>query len=84
MCDIPTVMDFAVTHDLISHDDAQYVIDTQFRSFEFLPRVAKRVFDGLDVPYTVMSIDEIADAPAAVFFADVFGNLKTTVLPEEI
>lgn len=82
--DIPTVMDFAKQEKLLDSFDADYVINTQFRSFEFLPRVAKWVLDGIDVPADDLLVKDILECPNAVFFVDNFGNLKTTVLPEEI
>ena len=82
--DIPTVMNFAKEHSLIDHFDADYVVTTQFRSFEFLPRVAKWVYEGLQVPTENYSLDNIDDCPNAVFFADIFGNLKTTILPDQV
>jgi hypothetical protein len=82
--DIPTVMEFAKNNDLLNPFDADYVVTTQFRSFEFLPRVASWVYKGIQVPTTEYDLSEVQNCPQAVFFADVFGNLKTTVLPEEI
>jgi hypothetical protein len=81
--DIPTVMNWA-KGTLLDEFDADYVINTQFRSFEFLPRVARWVFDKLDVPFEIMKLDEIIDAPWAVSIIDNFGNLKTTLLPNDI
>jgi hypothetical protein len=82
--DIPKVMNYAAKESLIDVFDAQYTINTQFRSFEFLPRAAKWVFDGVGVPTDSLDIELILDCPRAVFFSDNFGNLKTTILPEEI
>lgn len=81
--DIPTVMNWA-KGSLLDEFDAEYIITTQFRSFEFMPRVAKWVFDKLDVPFEIMPISEVIDAPMCVSVIDNFGNLKTTVLPREI
>ncbi len=82
--DIPTVMHYAVASNLLTKEVADYIITTQFRSFEFVPRVAKWVFDKIAIPFESLKIDEIPDAPNAVWFADIFGNLKTTLLPNEI
>jgi hypothetical protein len=81
--DIPTVMNWA-KGSLLDEFDAEYIINTQFRSFEFMPRVGKWVFDKLDVPFTILPASEIIDAPLCVSIIDNFGNLKTTVLPQEI
>jgi hypothetical protein len=82
--DIPTVMQFAKDQNLLDHFDADYVVNTQFRSFEFLPRVAKWVLDNEPVPADDLLASDILECPNAVFFVDNFGNLKTTVLPEEV
>ena len=82
--DIPTVMEFAKSNNLLDTFDADYVVNTQFRSFEFLPRVAKWVFDKLAVPTDPLLINDVIDCPLAIFYVDNFGNLKTTVLPQEI
>jgi hypothetical protein len=82
--DIPTVGEYAKTHGLMDHFDADYLVTTQFRSFEFVPHAAKWVFDGHAVRTEDLMIDDVPDCPPAVFFHDNFGNLKTTVLPEEI
>ena len=82
--DIPTVMDFAFQNNLLTREVADYIVTTQFRSFEFVPRVAKWIFDKIEIPSEVLSINDIPEAPNSVWFADVFGNLKTTLLPADI
>jgi hypothetical protein len=82
--DIPTVMDYAINQNLLPKEIADYIVTTQFRSFEFLPRVAKWVFDKIEIPSEQLPISEVPDAPNSVWFADVFGNLKTTLLPDDI
>jgi hypothetical protein len=82
--DIPTIAEYAKEHDLMDSYDADYLITTQFRSFEFVPHAAKWVYDGHKLPTQQLAVNEIPDCPPSVFFADNFGNLKTTVLPEEI
>jgi hypothetical protein len=82
--DIPTVMNAVVNKGYLTRDQADYIVSTQFRSFEFLPRVAKWVFDKIEIPSESLSINEVPDTPNAVWFADVFGNLKTTLLPEDV
>ena len=82
--DIPTVSEFVKAEGLLDEYDANYLVNTQFRSFEFLPRVAKWVYDKHSIPTTKLNISEILDCPNTVFFEDNFGNLKTTILPEQI
>jgi hypothetical protein len=82
--DIPIVMDYAVAKNLLPKEIADYIVTTQFRSFEFLPRVAKWIFDKIEIPSEILSINEVPDSPNSVWFADVFGNLKTTLLPIDV
>lgn len=82
--DIPTVMDAAAGHRLVSREVAEYVKTTQFRSLEFLPRVAFWITQGYVLPTERLAADDIADAEDAVWWVDNFGNCKTTVLPEDL
>lgn len=82
--DIPEVMAAAAAHRLLPRDTADYVVSTQFRSLEFLPRAACWLTQGYELPSSALSAGEIADAPDAVWWVDNFGNCKTTVLPEDL
>lgn len=82
--DIPTVMDVAAGHRLVSREVAEYVKSTQFRSLEFLPRAAFWTMQGYRLPTVRMPIDEVPDAADAVWWVDNFGNCKTTILPGEL
>lgn len=82
--DIPEVMAAAAAHRLLPAETAAYVVSTQFRSFEFLPRVARWLTQGYELPSSGLAIGEIADAPDAVWWVDNFGNCKTTILPGDI
>jgi hypothetical protein len=82
--DIPTVVEIFVSKNLITKDVANYIINTQFRSYEFLPRVASYLLKNRDVESFRYDISEISDAPKAVWWIDNFGNCKTTVLLDEI
>jgi hypothetical protein len=82
--DVPTVMDYLAEKGVVSKEVAEHVKTTQFRSFDFTPRVGAYLVQGGEVPSEIMSIDEVSDAPLAVWFIDNFGNCKTTLLPEEV
>ncbi len=82
--DIPTVLDHFVEQGKFPRQDRDRVVLTQFRSYEYMPFLAKWLMAGEDVPHEVMSLDEIPDAGKAVWYVDSFGNAKTTMLPEEI
>jgi S-adenosylmethionine hydrolase len=55
-----------------------------FRSFEFIPRAAKWLTDGLQLPYKPYAISNTPDAPASIWFVDNFGNCKTTLRAEDV
>lgn len=57
---------------------------TQFRSFEFLPRAAKTLFEGRALPTKTLTLDSVAAAPHAIWWVDNFGNCKTTLLERDI
>lgn len=59
------------------------IINTQFRSFNYLPRLARDVMYGKDLPVS-WTFDEIPDMPMMTCWIDTFGNIKTNILPEEI
>lgn len=77
--DIPSV----VPHMNLSKEDQDRIIHTQFRSFDYLPRLAKCCMDGMDLPVTEI-FDAMPRMPKSVCWVDCFGNLKTNILPEEI
>ena len=59
------------------------IVTTQFRSYEFLPRVAKWIGDGQAVVSAEQPL-ETPDAPKAIWWIDSFGNAKTTLLAEDV
>ncbi|HOZ56049.1 MAG: hypothetical protein BWY51_00297 [Parcubacteria group bacterium ADurb.Bin316] len=69
---------------LISKNEADTILATQFRSFDFLPRVAFWLAKKIKMPAEKFSISEIADAPNTIWWIDNFGNCKTTLLANEI
>lgn len=62
---------------------AKRVINTQFRSFEFMPRAASAILKGIKIPAHSLS-GGAPLCPNAVWWVDNFGNLKTTILPKEV
>ena len=84
LTDLTTVIDHFIMSGKFQKDARDRTVLTQFRSFEYMPFLAKWLHDKEDVPHKDMSIDEISDAPKTVWWVDNFGNVKTTLLPEEI
>jgi hypothetical protein len=62
----------------------KHAATSQFRSFDYLPRLARIAWERHDAPCEVLPFAEIPDAPPGVWWIDSFGNCKTTLLPEDI
>ncbi len=84
LTDLPTVVDHFIQKGKFDKDARERTVLTQFRSYEYMPFLAKWLHEKEDVPHNDMSIDEIPIAPKMVWWVDNFGNVKTTLLPEEI
>ncbi len=82
--DLPTTLDYMVNNNLFPKETADRLYTTQFRSFEFTPRVAKWLYDGIELPSEPYPLENIPDCPAAVWWIDNFGNCKTTIFANEI
>lgn len=82
--DLPTVIEDFKKKGKFDPDAYDRTILTQFRSFEYLPFLAKWVHDKEEVISEEMSLDDIPEASKCVWWVDNFGNSKTTVLPEEV
>lgn len=57
---------------------------SQFRSFNYLPRLAESAWKNKTVPGESWSLDTIPEPSLGVWWIDSFGNCKTTLLPEDI
>ncbi len=82
--DTQEVLKFASDQGLIANDLKEYIAMSQFRSFDFQPRVARWLFDGIKLPAEVVSIDKVATVPLTPWLIDSFGNIKTTMLIDDI
>ena len=82
--DIPTVLEAMIRTDKLHAHLRDPITNTQFRSYEFLPRVANWVMHGIDVPYERHELKDFLPAPLAVYSVDNFGNCKTTAWAEDI
>lgn len=70
-----------------SAEEAKLVTETQFRSFEFVPRLAELLVAGkVDVPFVNTPIPELVldGLFGRIWFIDCFGNIKTTALPGDV
>ncbi len=77
--DIPSV----VPHMSLDAKTQDRIIHTQFRSFDYLPRLAAQIMNAVELPVTEVFTD-VPAMPLEVCWVDSFGNLKTNILPEEI
>ena len=82
--DVPTVIDKMIEQDNYSKEYRKLVVDSQFRSYEFVPRVAKWLMNGIELPHEKYAIEKVANAPDAIWWVDNFGNTVTTLMPEDI
>lgn len=84
LLDVPTVTAAAVKWGDLTPERAQHINDTQFRSFEFLPLVARWLCDGRPVPSESQSLEDIPAISPSVWCVDSFGNVKTTLLARDV
>jgi hypothetical protein len=82
--DIKTVLYSPDIVNEIDEENRMRIVNTQFRSFEYLPRLAKWLVEGKNIPSEEYSFDNVEDVGNQVWFIDSFGNCKTTMLPEDI
>lgn len=76
---IEDVMEF-ISNNELSLEKKRQIIDTQFRSFNFLPRVADWIWRKYDLPKEKYDLKNIKDVSDGVWFIDNFGNVKTTLV----
>jgi len=82
--DTKSVLIFAVKRKIISPSTADYINNSQFRSFDYQPRVARWLVDGLKIPHSPTPINQFPDPPSAAWLIDSFGNIKTTLTKRDL
>lgn len=82
--DLPTVLDSIIEKGKLPEHLRDPITNTQFRSFEFLPRVAYWYTHGIELPFETHQLSSFKKAPLAVYSVDNFGNCKTTAWAEDI
>lgn len=80
---IPEVLD-RVKSESLDEKTKQRIANSQFRSFDFLPRAAHWLASGEKLPCDKYDLSKITNAPNAVWHIDNFGNIKTTLLENEL
>jgi hypothetical protein len=84
LTDVPTVAQSLLKQGYIDKTLSEQIARTQFRSYDYMPRLARWVIDKWDIPYEQYTFHNVIDVPHAIWLIDNFGNAKTTILPEEI
>lgn len=78
--DIRTVLAFGG----YPQEQVEFAATSQFRSFDYLPRLARIVWDKKEAPSETLIFSDIPDASVGVWWIDSFGNCKTTLLAEDV
>ena len=81
---IPKSLDVLIEKGALKYNLKDHITNSQFRSYEFLPRIGAFIFKHQNIESEKMDIANIADAPAAIWWIDNFGNCKTTIFAEEL
>jgi len=84
LLDTKDCLDYAFSKKLIGKKAIEYIFKSQFRSFEFQPRVTFWLLNKEKIPARRISLDKILDAPTTIWLIDSFGNAKTTLLIEDL
>ena len=84
LVDTKEVLSLAISKKLISNDLAEYIARSQFRSFDFAPRLAKWLIDEIKIPSKDSSLNPYSSVPNCIWHTDSFGNAKTTILTQDI
>jgi hypothetical protein len=82
--DIPTVLEQAFLAEEISEEEKEHIMNSQFRSFEFLPRIAIWMAEeSFEIPSKTFNLDQILDIWNKIWHIDNFWDCKTTILASE-
>lgn len=84
LLDIHESSELMFKNGFINETTAKYIPTSQFRSFDFIPRVGVYMIQGNHLPSTPFSLSAVPDLPPAIWHIDNFGNAKTTLTPDMI
>lgn len=82
--DVPDTLEQLIAGGALQNNLQNTITKTQFRSFDFLPRVAAYLVSGKKLEGEKLHIKDIADAPPAIWWIDNFGNCKTNLLQDDV
>jgi hypothetical protein len=79
------VVEVLINAGLVPSNEGDRLLCTQFRSYEWLPRIAYLLWQGdKNASAGAYPHGDILDTPKAIWFIDNFGNCKTTLLHDEL
>lgn len=84
LLDIPETTGLLADEGRLTEEEAEKIQNTQFRSLEFLPLAAHEIMAGRRLPSETMDLEAHPAVEGRAWFVDNFGNVKTTLLPEDI
>lgn len=84
LTDVLTVAEHMNKKGKLEDIKAATIARSQFRSFDYAPRLARWIFDKEDIPFKILKKEDIEDAPKTIWHIDNFGNAKTTLLAKDI
>lgn len=84
LVEIEKVLPAVLKQGELSSELVEHISKTQFRSYEYLPRLASWLHSGLDIPSEEYSLDQVPELEPQVWLIDTFGNIKTTLTTEDI
>jgi len=82
LVDIGQVLN-SISNNILDAETKDRITKSQFRSFDFLPRLAAWILEKKKIPAEKYDPAEIADMPHCVWFIDNFGNIKTNLLKKD-
>ncbi len=84
LIELSAVLDSVYKKNLISSELRDYIVKTQFRSFDFVPRLARWLTDKVEIPSTNLQLDASNLPPVGIWHIDAFGNCKLTLSNKDI
>lgn len=84
LLELREALKFAQKKNLISKQLSNHIINSQFRSFDFIPKVARWILDGINIPSSPLILDSCFTIPNCIWSIDAFGNAKTTLLTDNL
>lgn len=84
LTDVPTVVEKIRSLGKLDDLTADTIIRSQFRSFDYLPRLARWILDGIQIPFEILKKEDIENVSQTIWHIDNFGNAKTTLVASDL